>query len=161
MVKSFNFPACALLFPLITKITPVALIEIMFHFNKQKLFLFLFFFFSNYTIFYFIISSGTICSEPLFFSEDDFVDLFVPPDNTYVQHICIAKQLLTSFCHYILFSCITVISGFQPTSFINIQRSLVTYPSGSSFASTSFIMFAPKRLICVKLMCDAIVRDNE
>ena len=24
-------------------------------------------------------------SEQFYFSEDDFVDLFVPPDNTYVQ----------------------------------------------------------------------------
>jgi len=30
--------------------------------------------------------------ELLFFSEDDFVDLFVPPDNTYVQQISITKH---------------------------------------------------------------------
>jgi hypothetical protein len=35
MVKSYIFPELLLLFLLITKITPVALIVIMFLFNKQ------------------------------------------------------------------------------------------------------------------------------
>ena len=124
-------------------------------------FWFCFSFFQTIQYFILLFLQELFCSEPLFFSEDDFVDLFVPPDNTYVQQICIAKHLLTSFCHYILFSFITVISGFEPTSFINIQRSLVTYPSGLSLSSTSCIIFASNRLISVKLMRDAIVSDHE
>jgi hypothetical protein len=61
----------------------------------------------------------------------------------------------------ILFSFITTLSGLQPTSFINIQRFLATYPSGSSGSSTSFVIFAPKRLIIFFLMRNAIVSDHE
>ena len=68
MVKSYIFPQILLLFLLITKITPVALIEIMFLFliNKYN-FCFCFYFFSNYTIFYFNIFSGTILLRTTFF----------------------------------------------------------------------------------------------
>ena len=76
----------------IAKITPVTIIEIMFLFNRHISFLFLFLFFSNYTIFYFNISSGTILLRTTFFLKMTCpVDLFVPPDNTYVQKMCITK----------------------------------------------------------------------
>jgi hypothetical protein len=79
MVKSYIFPQILLLFLLITKITPVALIEIMFLFliNKYN-FCFCFYFFSNYTIFYFNIFSGTILLRTTFFSEDDLLTFLYP-----------------------------------------------------------------------------------
>ena len=89
----------------------------MFLFNKQIHILFLFSFFSNYAIFYFNISSGTISLRTTFI----FWRWLCWPFCTKTKH------LLTSLCNYILFSFITVLSGFQQTSFINIQRSLATY----------------------------------
>jgi hypothetical protein len=89
-------------------------------------FCFCFYFFQTIQYFISLFLQDLLWSELLFFSEDDFVDLFVSPDNTYVPNNCITKHLLTSLCHYILFSYITVLSGFQPTSFINMQSSLAT-----------------------------------
>ena len=89
----------------------------MFLFNKQIYFLFLFSCFSNYAIFYFNISSGTISLRTTFL----FWRWLCWPFCTKTKH------LLTSLCNYILSSFITVLSGFQQTSFLNIQRSLATY----------------------------------
>jgi hypothetical protein len=68
------------------------------------------------------VSSGTICSELLLFSEDDFVDLFVPPDK--VQKNSITKHLLTSLYNYILFCFITVLlfNNFKYSLIIRLKH---------------------------------------
>ena len=123
MVKSFFL----LLFLLVAIINPVALIETMFLLNRHIYFLFLFlFFFKLCNILFNYFFMNYFAQNYFSFLNITFLTFLYPPDNTYVQHICITKHLQTSLCHYILFSFITVLSGFQSTSFINIQRSLAT-----------------------------------
>ena len=91
---------CLLLFLLITKITSVALIEIMFLFNKK-----IFFFF--FWIFSFIISSCTLSLRTtfLFWRWLSWPLGTLPPYNTYVQTITgsITRHHLTYVCNIIYY----------------------------------------------------------
>ena len=128
MVKSYIFPEFLLLFLLVAIINPVALIKPTFLFNRhiQFLFLFFIFFFKLYNILFYYFFTNYFAQNYFPFLNMTLLTFVYPPDNTYVQHMCITKHLLTSLCHYMLFLFITVLSGFQPTSFINIQRSRAT-----------------------------------
>jgi hypothetical protein len=63
--------------------------------NKYN-FCFYFDFFQTKQYFMLIFLKELFRSEQFYFSEDDFVDLFVPPDNTYVQFHSLLSYLGSS-----------------------------------------------------------------